>query len=77
MEIRIEDAISGENYIELDEDWRVRASSYISHIRDVVSKAEVGESIRGSAYLKDLISFKNKSIEIVPVSRQYLKYFYP
>jgi hypothetical protein len=46
MEIRIEDAISGENYIELDEDWRVRASSYISHIRDVVSKAEVGESIR-------------------------------
>jgi len=47
IEIRVEDAIiGGGDYIELNDDWRARAGSYISHIRDVVSKAEINEPIR-------------------------------
>jgi hypothetical protein len=47
IEIRVDDAITGiENYIELDNDWRARAGSYVSHIREVVSKADIIESIR-------------------------------
>ena len=47
VEIRVHDAIiGGENYIELNDDWKTRASAYVAHIRDVVSKAEVIEVIR-------------------------------
>jgi len=46
-EIRINEAIiNDDSYIELDEDWKSRAGSYIAHIRDLVSKADVSESLR-------------------------------
>ena len=47
IEMRVQDAIyGGDDYIELDSDWRARAGSYVSHIRNVVSRAEVNEAIR-------------------------------
>jgi hypothetical protein len=46
-EIRISEAITNDlSYIELDDNWKSRAGSYISHIREVVSKAEVIEPLR-------------------------------
>ncbi len=47
LDIRVNDAIIHDNYyIELNDDWKTRATTYVSHIRDVVSKAEVVEAIR-------------------------------
>jgi len=47
LEIKIDDAIEGsENHIELSADWKERATSYVFHIRSVVSKAQVNESMR-------------------------------
>jgi hypothetical protein len=47
LEIKIDDAIEGsDNRIELSADWKERATAYVFHIRAVVSKAEVNESIR-------------------------------
>jgi hypothetical protein len=52
-EIRINEAIINDyNYIELDENWKSRAGSYISHIRDLVSKADISESIRERIFKK-------------------------
>jgi hypothetical protein len=53
IEIRVNDAIvGGDDYIELDDDWKTRATSYVAHIREVVSKAEVNESIRERIFRK-------------------------
>lgn len=47
IEIRINDAmLDGMNYIELDDTWKAKATTYVAHIRDVVAKADVAESIR-------------------------------
>ncbi len=47
LEIRISDAImADDDYIELNEDWKTRANTYVSHIREVVSKADMIEALR-------------------------------
>jgi len=41
-----------ENFIELDENWKAKATSYVSHIRAVVSKAEIVERLRERIFEK-------------------------
>jgi hypothetical protein len=44
VEVRINDVILHEdNYIELGDDWKSRARSYVTHIREIVANAEIVE----------------------------------
>jgi len=51
LELSIEDLIKTEtarstNYVEIDEDWKAKVTSYIFHIRDAVEKADIIEGMR-------------------------------
>jgi hypothetical protein len=49
----IHEMLNGDiNSIELNDDWKAKASSYVSHIRTAVAKAEVSEGLRERIFSK-------------------------